>query len=218
MTDHRFETQRVAAFLASRAELQAALPGWRTPLPEPGERTGVNPFTGAPVRVMRTRDPQPGVPVPVPESLPFEHILLPDRDDWISDYVVLDLVLFGESDISVPEWDADANFVVLMKGRGLFESPLHGRSGRLLLTVPSRVVLALNAMEDRELGRVLAEWNARSSSQNTREELTQFWQLARRATEQGRELFLWLDMQPREPGGEARKRTEEWRRRRGEKA
>jgi len=174
----------------------------RVPLPSPVERMDVNPFTGKPVRGSATRDPQPGVDAEVPETLAFEHITLPDRDDWISDYVILDLLLAGKEDVAIPEWDRDAEFVSVMKARGLFEMPLYGLRRCLLLSVPSRIRIALSALTEVQLEGLLIKWNAHSSSPNTLEELTQLWSLACHAADQHREMFLWLDTQPREPCGE----------------
>ena len=194
-----FDTERMASFIATRDELYTALPDWRVPLPVAVERPGKNPFTGRPM-ILRTRDPGPDDGVVVPSSLAFEHVLLPNEEDWESRYLALDLALAGE-DVRAPDYFRDFDRLLgMMTERGLNADALVGADvladPRWVLLVPPRIVSALNAREEGSLGATLESWNTRSPSASTLEDLIDLWTLARRAKDQGREMFLWLDAPP----------------------
>jgi hypothetical protein len=194
-----FDTDRIACFVATRAELHAALPGWRIPLPMPVERPGRNPFNGKPT-VLKTRDPGPDGPVAIPPSLAFEHVLLPNEEDWESRYVALDLALAGDDGRAPdPFGDPDA-LAAIMTARGLDESALLGGDWpydpRWVFAVPQRLTAGLNALREDSLGAILVSWNLRSPSPSTLDDLRDLWTLAGSATAQQREVFLWLDAPP----------------------
>jgi hypothetical protein len=193
-----FDTDRMACFVATRAELRDALPDWRVPLLVAVERRGKNPFTGKPI-VLKTRDPGPDGPVTIPASLSFEHALLPSEEDWEGRYIALDLVLSGDDGPVPDQFDHDAVLTTL-NARGLDEDALLGgdwpNDPRWVVVVPQRLVFALNALREDSLGAILASWNLRSPSASTLEDLRDLWSLARSATAQQREMFLWLDAPP----------------------
>jgi hypothetical protein len=194
-----FDTDRMACFLATRSELHAALPDWRIPLPVAVERRGKNPFTGK-AMVLKTRDPGPDGPVTIPASLAFEHVLLPNEEDWESRYIALDLVLSGD-DEPVPDPFGDPEtLVAAMSARGLFENALLGGDWpydpRWVLVVPQKIVAGLNALREDLLDATLLSWNLRSPSPGTLDDLRDLWTMARSATMQQREMFLWLDAPP----------------------
>jgi len=194
-----FSTDRPVCFIATRAELRAALPGWRTPLPAAVERRGVNPFTGVTIKV-RTRDPGPDQPVTVPASLPFEHVLLPNEEDWESRYVALDLALAGEEGRAPDHFREPDALNAIIAARGLDQDALVGESAqsdpRWVLVVPQQVVSRLDSLEEGSLGAALEAWNRCSPTTSTFDDLRDLWSLAKRAIAQRREMFLWLDAPP----------------------
>jgi len=117
------DTRKFAAFIATRAELAAALPGWRAPLSEPGDRYGLGTRLGR--YVFRTKDPEPGAVAPVPATLPFPSVRLPPKEDWEQRYVALDFALRREKEFSEDEWET-RDFWQTMEKRQLFEEPLFG--------------------------------------------------------------------------------------------
>jgi hypothetical protein len=188
-----FDTDRIACFAATRAELHGALPGWRVPLPAPIERMGKNPFTGKPM-ILKTRDPGPDRPVALPASLPFEHVLLPSVEDWESRYVALDLTLAGDDGCAPDHFSDSGALVDIMIERGLYDYALFGDvlQEHWVLAVPQRLVAMLNSLADDSLGVFLTSWNLRSPSPSTLDDLRDLWTLARSANAQQREMFLWL--------------------------
>jgi hypothetical protein len=194
-----FDTERMASFIATRTELGDALGDWRVPLTRPIERLGRNPFTGK-LMTLKTRDPGPDVPVTVPSWLPFEHVLLPNEEDWESRYIALDLALAGE-DGRAPDFFQDLEAqLAMMAARGLDHHALVGADTlgdpRWVLVVPKQLVRRLAAFEECALGATLEAWNVRSPSTSTLDDLRNLWSLARRAVAQQREMFLWLDAPP----------------------
>jgi len=161
MAGASFDTDRMACFVARRTELYAALPDWRVPLPAAVEREGKNPFTGTPL-IVKTRDPGPDGPVTIPPTLPFEHALLPNEEDWEIRYLALDLILAGD-DSPVPVFgDFEALFAI-MAARGLDDEPLLGGAWpydpRWVHVVPQRLITGLNALREDSLHEILASWN-----------------------------------------------------------
>ncbi len=193
-----FSTDRPVCFIATGAELRAALPGWREPLPEAAERTGVNPFTGTAFRT-RTRDPGPDVPCRIPASLPFEHVLLPNEEDWESRYVALDVVLAGQEGVAPDSLGETDALLAMMATRGLDRPALFGgdtaSDPRWVLTVPTSFAARLNELDAAALPATLGAWRLRSpaASASTLDDLRDLWLLARSAFTQRREMFLWLD-------------------------
>ena len=195
-----FATDRPVCFIATRAELHAVLPDWRTPLPLAVERLSKNPLTGAAITV-RTDDPGPDVPVAVPASLPFEHVLLPNEEDWESRYVALDLALAGDVGFA-PDYFRDFQaLLATMAARGLDHQAVLGGDAtsdpRWVVTVPQRIASRLSALEEDSLAGTLEAWNRRSPSASTADDLRDLWSLARSALARKREVYLWLDAPPR---------------------
>jgi hypothetical protein len=194
-----FKTDRPACFLATFAELRAALPDWRVPLSSAVARLTKNPFTGKPLTA-RTRDPGPDNPARIPSFLPFDHALLPNEEDWEHRYIALDLALSGEA-ARAPNFDDWEGVTERLEARGLNEDALLGGAvdagdPRWVVTVPRRLVAGLCELELGQLPRLLGEWNSRSPSASTEEDLRDLWLLARRSTAQERGMFLWLDAPP----------------------
>jgi hypothetical protein len=163
------------------------------------ERLGRNPFTGKPM-TLKTRDPGPDVTVAVPASLPFEHVHLPNEEDWETRYIALDMALAGEDGRAPDHYrDFDAQLATMI-ARGLYEEALFGGDAsddpRWVFVVPERLVIRLAALEEHALGDILETWNARSPSASTLDDLRDLWSLAWRAGAQQREMFLWLDAPP----------------------
>jgi hypothetical protein len=199
-----FETDRPACFIATFSELRTALPDWRVPLPSPIARVGKNPLTGKPLTVS-TRDPGPDEPTRVPRVLAFEHALLPNEEDWEHRYIALDLALSGEA-ARAPDFADWEGVAEQLEARGLHEDALLGGAvdagdPRWVVTVPRRLVAGLRELDDRQLPRLLDEWNSRSPSASAEEDLRDLWMLARRATAQGQGMFLWLDAPPHRCSG-----------------
>ncbi len=196
---HGFDTRHFACFIATRAELRAVLPGWRVPLPAPVRRTVPNPFTGEPVLVY-TRDPGPDLAAPVPPRLPFEHALLPNEEDWESRYLALDLSLSGLPGAAPSHFTDAEGLHGALSERGLTVSALLGGDScedpRWVYGVPSRLIVALNALALDSLEVELGRWNARSPSRSELADLNDLWTMAQRATAQAREMFLWVDAPP----------------------
>ena len=186
-----FPTNRIAYFVATRAELRAALPDWRVPAAVPTERFGVNPFTGRPLVLKATRDPAPGRVAATPAYLPFECALPRHEEDWEARYLALEVTLANE-DVSIPAW-TEPELIDLMGSRGLCEEALLGGQECWVYVLPVRMVGALLALREGELPGVLSNWNARSPSENEPGDLEALWALVRAGAAQGREAFVWVD-------------------------
>lgn len=172
-----FDTRFSAVFVAAPAAIAAALPGWRerTPL----ERLGWQPEA------------------PLPESLPFPHVRLAQRDAdaWEERWLALDLALADDPRV-VPWSDADdevdhEKVFELVHDRGLVREPLT-RGGddhtTKLHSVPSRLRTALAGARPR-LDAIARACNEKLAGSFTREHLNALVALAERADG---ELYVWL--------------------------
>lgn len=190
-----FQTSVGAAFIATLDELREALPGWRVPLPAPIKRIGVNPFTRERLLLPSTRDPGPDVAPGVPATLPFQATLLPPVEDWEDRYLALDFAIGREPGLTEVEREGDAELETMLR-RGLCEEPLLGGLNsigdpRYLTAVPERIIDALATLAAEHVPHLLREWNARSASPSTADDLLALRDLAICAKSQGRAMFVW---------------------------
>ena len=184
-----FHAGNMALFIASGRDLTAAFPGWRVPLREAIRRPVRNRFTGE-LFECRTYDPGPDVSAPVPEILPFDHVLIPSEEIWEERYLALDMALSGDSE-SMEALDAE-ELLLTLKARGLSDQALCNHAVECDVTVvPQRLTKALVALEISSLPDFLAAWNRRSPRDNSLSELRALWELAERASLQGKEMFVW---------------------------
>jgi len=194
--DNQFSTGEGALFAATSSQLIKQLPGWRIPLPAPEKRSVVNPFTGAPIRNVMTRDPGPRTQPPIPRTLVFPCVLLPSREDWEQNFLALDLALSGEPPLPAALWED--GWLDVMLHRQLFEEPLFGGSddigeSRDLHRIPTRLVDRLVQLKTDELDDMARAWvtGCWERPDGPAEYLNQFCNLARLAASTARELFSW---------------------------
>jgi hypothetical protein len=190
-----FDTSIGAAFIATLAELQIALPGWRVPLRESVARMGLNPFTKEPLLFPNTRDPGPDEAPSVPLTLPFQCMALPAVEDWEDRYLALDFTLSNEPGITPADREAGRELEVML-ARGLCDEPLFGGMNqegdpRFLYSVPERIVERLATLPAEDLPNMLRAWNRRSRSANALEDLHGLRDLAVAALSQRRLMFIW---------------------------
>lgn len=142
-----------------------------------------------------TLDPGPHVYPPVyakvPPTLPFEHALPPNEEDWESRYLALDYAL-SNAPARAPEFFEYDALDDAMRPRGLVSPALLGGEEAWIWVVPSRIIAALGALEKASLASTLDGWNQRSPAQNRPEDLVALSELARNATAARRDMFLWV--------------------------
>jgi hypothetical protein len=184
-----FHAGNMALFIATGPDLTAAFPGWRVPLREAIRRPVRNRFTGE-LFECRTYDPGPDVSAPVPEILPFDHVLIPSEEVWEERYLALDIALSGDTE-SMEVLDAE-QLLLTLKARGLSDQALCNHAVECDVTVvPQRLTKALVALEKSSLPDLLATWNRHSPKDNSMSELRALWELVGRASVQGKEMFVW---------------------------
>jgi len=100
------------------------------------------------------------------------------------------MALSGDSE-SMEALDAE-ELLLTLKARGLSDQALCNHAVECDLTVvPQRLTKALVALEISSLPDFLAAWNRRSPRDNSLSELRALWELAERASLQGKEMFVW---------------------------
>jgi len=183
-------------FVATVLQLAAQLPDWRVPLVEPQRRTIENPFTGASIPNVLTRDPGPLSHPLIPSALTFPSVILPSREDWEQNYLALDLALSGEPPLSTETWE-DGWFDLMWK-RQFFVEPLLGGTddigdSRDLHEVPARLVVLLAQLRPDAVNAMAANWLARcyEPADAPAEFLARFCELARISVSNEGRLFTW---------------------------